>query len=573
MSYPVSRRNTLYTAYLKCYKPNQDSVIDKVVLDALDNDTIFGQILEDIPNFPKAQHNAQKIISFLTSMITKTPNGKDVSRRKRLRRYKMFKTKFGVNQHLKIQDGKILETRIRKMQDENQKVETKTKIETETPVINPGRSEASGGSEASRSSVEIDMQDVINKSRCWSICGYSFIILSLLFLLAPLAWMTLDVNSQNTSFTLQGLSYVSRYGFVPFNSAAKKLPMIHPQTKAAWNVSSIDITHKRWQIVFTKEEQDLLIRLARYVGQREQLDELSFLDYHVYGFQEFRNKFREKVHSQVSNPWSGLGFVVYKQFPIRYMNPKEAKMVYQILGQTLGYLGQQTKQGNTLTSIKNVHANQKARLFRTNASIGYHTDWADIVGLLVNRTSAQGGLSCIASSMAIYNHLRRKSDMTDMTNHQDLQEWFNTTWIHLREAANKLYPYTPLTMGKYIPDPRNESYTSDLRTIFHADYFDHSKRSLPQKRLHQTIQALASNQKLFSLCMELEEGDIQFLSNHYILHSRQAFYDHPTDHTKQRHLLRMWVSLDHQANGDSSWFLKPYRIVKYLVSFMYMQMK
>ena len=40
--------------------------------------------------------------------------------------------------------------------------------------------------------------------------------------------------------------------------------------------------------------------------------------------------------------------------------------------------------------------------------------------------------------------------------------------------------------------------------------------------------------------MAFEPGDIQFLNNFLILHSRKEYFDDP-DPAKRRHLLRLWL--------------------------------
>ena len=44
-----------------------------------------------------------------------------------------------------------------------------------------------------------------------------------------------------------------------------------------------------------------------------------------------------------------------------------------------------------------------------------------------------------------------------------------------------------------------------------------------------------------SLKMDFRPGDIQFLHNHTVYHSRTAFEDHP-EPERRRHLLRLWLS-------------------------------
>ena len=54
------------------------------------------------------------------------------------------------------------------------------------------------------------------------------------------------------------------------------------------------------------------------------------------------------------------------------------------------------------------------------------------------------------------------------------------------------------------------------------------------------IESIANDPK-FHQEMAFEAGDIQLISNAKILHSREAFEDHP-DPVRRRHLLRLWLT-------------------------------
>ena len=43
--------------------------------------------------------------------------------------------------------------------------------------------------------------------------------------------------------------------------------------------------------------------------------------------------------------------------------------------------------------------------------------------------------------------------------------------------------------------------------------------------------------------MDLAPGEVQWLSNHTVLHGRTAYPD-PADPAARRHLLRLWLSVD-----------------------------
>jgi len=71
-----------------------------------------------------------------------------------------------------------------------------------------------------------------------------------------------------------------------------------------------------------------------------------------------------------------------------------------------------------------------------------------------------------------------------------------------------------------------------------------------------------SNRRELRLNMMMQEGDMQFLNNHVILHAREAFDDHE-DPDLKRHLLRMWIAYPEERRRSLSPFLaERYRIVE-----------
>jgi len=44
------------------------------------------------------------------------------------------------------------------------------------------------------------------------------------------------------------------------------------------------------------------------------------------------------------------------------------------------------------------------------------------------------------------------------------------------------------------------------------------------------------------LSMDFQEGDVQLINNHILLHAREAYVDHP-EPGRERHLLRMWIAV------------------------------
>jgi Taurine catabolism dioxygenase TauD, TfdA family len=76
-------------------------------------------------------------------------------------------------------------------------------------------------------------------------------------------------------------------------------------------------------------------------------------------------------------------------------------------------------------------------------------------------------------------------------------------------------------------------------------------RKIPLLRKDQAdaLEAVFEVASKHRLKMNLQPGDLQFINNLAILHSREKFEDDPTS---KRHLIRLWL-----ANEDTRWVLPP----------------
>lgn len=64
----------------------------------------------------------------------------------------------------------------------------------------------------------------------------------------------------------------------------------------------------------------------------------------------------------------------------------------------------------------------------------------------------------------------------------------------------------------------------------------------------EALQVLEDTCMRLKLHMVLEVGDIQWLSNEHVLHSRTAYKDHAPP-TPRRHLMRLWLSTPESEGG------------------------
>lgn len=230
----------------------------------------------------------------------------------------------------------------------------------------------------------------------------------------------------------------------------------------------------------------------------------------------------------------GRGFALIKGAPVNRWSAADSALFFWCLGQHIGLPGLQNPQGDLLGHVMDTgdaKVDPMVRLYRTASNINYHCDGADVVGLLCLRAADAGGLSRIASSVTVFNELLGiRPDLA--------ARLFDDIRMDRRneEKPGEL-PYSVLNPSRYDG--------STLRTFYHSDYFRSVARhtgALPDAELEllDVYESIAEREDV-RFEMQFEPGDIQLLSNHTVIHARTAYQD---DNGKQRHLLRLWLTLN-----------------------------
>lgn len=234
----------------------------------------------------------------------------------------------------------------------------------------------------------------------------------------------------------------------------------------------------------------------------------------------------------------GRGFVLISGLPVQEWTTAESEMVFWCLGTYLGHRGAQNNAGELLGHVRDITGNAAStdgtRLYKTSADIAYHCDAADVVGLLCLQQAPSGGQSRLVSSVSVFNELlRRAPDLAPR-----LFEPFELDTVDEGVVAH--FPVRPCAWHKGV-----------LRTFYHSDYFRSVERhpdvtlTADQRALLDLYDEVAASPDL-ALTMDLRPGDMQFVSNHVVLHSRTAYVD-ATDPARKRHLLRLWLSIEEPA--------------------------
>jgi hypothetical protein len=233
----------------------------------------------------------------------------------------------------------------------------------------------------------------------------------------------------------------------------------------------------------------------------------------------------------------GIGFEVIKGLPVKRYSPEMIATIFFGIGAHLGDARSQNADGHLLGHVRDIGANsndQNTRIYQTSQRQTFHTDSADVVGLICINDAKKGGDSLLVSAVTIFNHMfELRPDLVE-------------------------YLFDPIATDRRGEVPPGElpyltipplSLEDNLLTVFYQrQYIDSAQRFDDAMKLSKRhVEALdlfdtLANDPALHLSMRLRPGDMQFVYNHAFLHDRTGFVDW-AEPNKKRHLLRLWLSM------------------------------
>jgi hypothetical protein len=235
----------------------------------------------------------------------------------------------------------------------------------------------------------------------------------------------------------------------------------------------------------------------------------------------------------------GRGFILVRGMPVDRWTTRQCAIGYFGLGTMLGEPVSQNAMGHILGHVKDIgadYAKPTHRGYQTAVRLAYHCDSSDIVALLCLKPSKAGGLSSIVSSAALYNEmLRRRPDLLA----ELVQPVYRDRRGEVPEGAEPWY-----AVPVFNPMPDGGLIATYVRSAMKkAQRFPEVPRLTAKlEEACDLLDQLAESPEIH-LDMEFRPGDIQWVSNHWIMHSRTAFEDFP-EPEKRRHLFRLWLACD-----------------------------
>jgi hypothetical protein len=244
----------------------------------------------------------------------------------------------------------------------------------------------------------------------------------------------------------------------------------------------------------------------------------------------------------------GRGLVLLKGLPAGDYSEEEAAGIYWGLGTLLGTPVPQNARGDLLYSVRDEgyviardYGTVGVRFSKTSEPLNFHTDAApawwgitpNVVGLLALRTARSGGASVLVSGQTVHNvMLRERPDC--------LQRLYEPYYFDRRA---EIQPGEPETLQAPV-----FSFDGSLSVRYFRHYINegHALAGTPLQGVDlETLEVLESvmARPELQFAFEMEPGDIQFVNNFFILHSRRAYEDYP-DPARKRHLKRIWIDFN-----------------------------
>lgn len=234
----------------------------------------------------------------------------------------------------------------------------------------------------------------------------------------------------------------------------------------------------------------------------------------------------------------GVGVEVLRGLPVAGYSQKFAAAVFCGIGAHIGSARSQNAQGHILGHVRDIGADPKdpnSRIYQTSDRQTFHTDSADVVGLLCLKKAKEGGRSLLVSAESIYNRMR--AERPDL-----LEKLFDPIATDRRGEV-------PEGQKPFMEIPVLNWHEGHLTVFYQRQYIDSAQRFDEAMRLTpghvealDMFDSLADDPEL-NFSMDLEPGDMQFVYNHSQLHDRTGFLDWP-ETSERRHLLRLWLSLE-----------------------------
>ena len=236
----------------------------------------------------------------------------------------------------------------------------------------------------------------------------------------------------------------------------------------------------------------------------------------------------------------GRRFAIVDRLPMQEMDVADVTGIYWLLSSMVSRPGAQKLDGTMIYDVldtgRQALPGSGVRPDKTNIEIRFHNDNAyndappDYVGLLCLRRAQSGGHSRVISFHTVHNALQERYP-------NRLERLYQPFWFdrqrEFRPGESPVFA-APIFAGAGEPKARFSVHQINGGYALRGEPIDRDGEA-----------ALTATLDIFeedglSVDFDLEPGQIQFVDNRALGHSRTAFVDHP-EPDRRRHLVRLWM--------------------------------
>ena len=236
---------------------------------------------------------------------------------------------------------------------------------------------------------------------------------------------------------------------------------------------------------------------------------------------------------------SGRGFAFMRGLPVAQWGVAMSRLVYWGISSHIGVPIRQNARGEQLVPVMDVGVSKEKATARGpygRGDLHFHSDFADVVGLMCVRTAMSGGVSRISSSRTILAHIRRERP--------DLLPVFENGFFFYRKGEEAV-DETPVSRQRL---PMLDWTESEPKFLFWPAFAKQGAQFSGQPLTPLETAALDFVNNMAhtpEVCLDthFQPGDLQYLNNYKVLHSRTDFEDWP-DASRKRYLERIWLRTD-----------------------------
>jgi hypothetical protein len=302
-------------------------------------------------------------------------------------------------------------------------------------------------------------------------------------------------------------------------------------TQGAWKGPEIDYRKDGLHVFSDAEvaEIDRALRHLKSLGERD-LPDIDREGFPLDTVGVLMEKLRDTLRF-------GRGFVMLRGIPRERYDADDMARIYFGLGCYLGTPINQSHAGDMLGHVIDVNdVEPKARAYRKGGQQQMHCDSCDVVALMCVRAARTGGVSRIASALAVYNEILRTRP--------DLAQALRDGFYYGRAEQDALHA-TSAVSREPVP-VLAENASGEVSCYFLGGYARNAEKyGYPltplQTEAIATFERLAASEQYY-LDMSFSEGDIQLLNNRILVHGRTDYADH-SEMTRRRHLMRLWLAM------------------------------